>query len=194
MTGEDTIVSMFPAGSAATTNGLLSTALDVGARMHVLPKFDATTFTEFMRSVDATIFYGAPAHLALWRQGEPDATPTARAYVVIGQAPSGVDVEWFLERRGSARLINAYGLTETCAGIMVGVDGDVAAGVLRPLAGVEVRLVEAAAGDASTDGELLMRSFGMMEATLSARTSRRRRSARDGCTRATSSNAGVRDT
>jgi acyl-CoA synthetase (AMP-forming)/AMP-acid ligase II len=166
---DDTIASAFPPGSAATTNGLLNVGLHVGARMHFLPKFDATTFTQFMRSVGATVFYGAPAHLALWRQGEPDATPTARVYVVIGQAPALVDVAWFLQRRGGARLVNAYGLTESCAGMTISVDEEVAHGagmIGRPVGEVEIRLVDAAGKDADSEGELLMRCFGMMEGYL----------------------------
>lgn len=167
--GDDTIVSAFPPGSAATTNGLLNAGLDVGARMHVLPKFDATTFSDFMRSVDATVFYGAPAHIALWRQAEPDAVPGAKVYVVIGQAPAGVDVSWFLERRGNARLVNAYALTETCAGMTLAVDEQIAQGagmIGAPVEGAEVRLVDADGGEATNEGELIMRSFGMMEGYL----------------------------
>ncbi|GAA1395108.1 long-chain fatty acid--CoA ligase [Pseudonocardia kongjuensis] len=163
--GHDTIVSAFPAGSAATTNGLLNVGLDAGARMHVLPKFDAATFGEFMRSVQGTVFYGAPAHLALWRQAEPDAVPSARTYVVIGQSPAGVDVDWFLARPGGARLVNAYALTETCAGMTVAIDSD-AHGAGRPLDGVEIRLVDADGRDVEREGELVMRSFGMMEGYL----------------------------
>ncbi|TCK21912.1 class I adenylate-forming enzyme family protein [Pseudonocardia endophytica] len=161
----DTIVSAFPAGSAATTNGLLNTGLDVGARMHILPKFDAATFSDVMRDVGGTVFYGAPAHLALWRQAEPDAVLTGRTYMVIGQAPSGVDIEWFLRRRGDARLVNAYALTETCAGMTVAVDED-AYGAGRPVHGVEIRLVDADGRDTRDEGELVMRSFGMMEGYL----------------------------
>ena len=39
---DDTLVSAVQAGSAATTNGLLNSGLAVGARMHLLPKFDAS--------------------------------------------------------------------------------------------------------------------------------------------------------
>jgi acyl-CoA synthetase (AMP-forming)/AMP-acid ligase II len=169
LTGEDTIVSAFPPGSAATTNGLLNVGLDVGARMHVLPRFDASAFTAFMRSVGATVFYGAPAHIALWRQHEPDAVPTARVYAVIGQAPAQADVDWFLARRRTAQLVNAYALTETCAGMTVAVDEEIALGagmIGRPVDGVELRLVDAAGRDVETEGELVMRSFGMMEGYL----------------------------
>ena len=167
--GDDTIVSAFQAGSAATTNGVLNAGLDVGARMHFLPKFDATTFTDFMRSVDASAFMGAPAHIALWRQGDPDAIPSARVYVVIGQAPSGADVDWFMERRGEAHLVNAYGLTESGAGLVVSVDEEIAAGagmIGKRTEGVEIRLIGPDGEESETEGELVMRSFGMMEGYL----------------------------
>jgi long-chain acyl-CoA synthetase len=168
LSADDTLVSAFQAGSAGTTNGFLNCGLAVGARMHFLPKFDATTFTAFMESVEATVFYGAPAHLALWRQGEPDAVPTARSYVVIGQALASVDAEWFLKRRGRAHLVNCYGLTESCAGMTVAFDDDVARpGMIgRPVDGVEIRVVEPDGRDAESEGELIMRCFGMMEGYL----------------------------
>jgi acyl-CoA synthetase (AMP-forming)/AMP-acid ligase II len=169
LSADDTLVSAFQAGSAATTNGFLNSGLTVGARLHLLPKFDGTTFSAFMESVDATVFYGAPAHIALWRQGEPDAVPTARCYMLIGQAPASVDTEWFLERRASAHLVNCYGLTESCAGMTIAVDDEVAHGagmIGRPADGVEIRLVGPDGADAESEGELIMRSFGMMEGYL----------------------------
>ena len=169
LSADDTVVSAFQAGSAATTNGFLNCGLAVGARMHFLPKFDATMFTAFMESVDATVFYGAPAHIALWRQGEPDAVPTARTYMLIGQAPASVDVEWLLKRRGSAHVVNCYGLAESCAGMTIASDDEIARGtgmIGRPADGVEIRLVAPDGRDAESEGELIMRCFGMMEGYL----------------------------
>ena len=166
---DDTLVSAFQAGSAATANGFLNVGLAVGARMHFLPKFDPGTFTQVMQDVDATLFYGGPAHLALWRQAEPDAVPVASTYVVIGQALSRTDASWFVERPGSARLINAYGLTESCAGMLVAVDEENTrdTGVIgRPVGPLDLRLVGPDGQEVDTEGELAMSCFGMMEGYL----------------------------
>ncbi|GAB7008034.1 hypothetical protein JCM18899A_55130 [Nocardioides sp. AN3] len=166
---DDTLVSAFQAGSAATANGFLNVGLAVGARMHFLSKFDPGTFTQVMQDVQAILFYGGPAHLALWRQAEPDATPVARAYVVIGQTLSRTDASWFVERRGSAHLVNAYGLTESCAGMLVAVDEENIrdTGVIgRPVGPLDLRLVGPDGEEVDTEGELVMSCFGMMEGYL----------------------------
>ena len=163
---DDILVSAFQAGSAATANGFLNVGLAVGARMHFLSRFDPGTFTQFMQDVEATLFYGGPAHLALWRQAEPDAVPVARTYVVIGQALSRTDASWFLERRGIAHLINAYGLTESCAGMLVAVDEENTqdTGVIgRPVGPLDLRLVDTDGEVVDAEGELAMSCFGLME-------------------------------
>jgi acyl-CoA synthetase (AMP-forming)/AMP-acid ligase II len=166
----DTIVSAFQAGSAMTTNGFLNSGLAAGARMHFLSKFDAGAFSGFMREVGGTVFFCAPVHLALWRQAEPDATPTARMYMLGGQEIARVDVDWLLERRGDAHLINCYASTESCAGLLFALDDEVArdAGAFgRPLDGyAEVRLVDADGEETDHEGQLTMRCFGMMEGYL----------------------------
>jgi FAD/FMN-containing dehydrogenase len=61
--------------------------------MHLSSKVDTAGFTGFTRDAEGTVFFGAPVHLALWRQAEPDATPTARMYMLGGQEIAQVDVE-----------------------------------------------------------------------------------------------------
>ena len=165
----DTLVSAFQASSAITTNGFLNCGLAVGARMHFLPKFDVASFSRFMKDVEATAFIGAPVHLVLWRQAEPDARPSARVYMVGGQATHLVDTNWFLERRGDAHLVNCYGLAESCAGFMLAVDEEIAQGagaIGRPPDHVELRLVGSGGEDVDAEGELAMSCFGLMEGYL----------------------------
>jgi acyl-CoA synthetase (AMP-forming)/AMP-acid ligase II len=169
LSGDDTLVSAFQAGSSATSIGFMNCGLPVGARLHFLSKFDAGSFSRVMAQIGATAFYGAPAHLALWRQAEPDATPSAHVYLLIGQAIPCADAAWFVARPGGAQLVNCYGLTESCAGAMVAVDDEIAdnAGAIgRPLESVEVRLIGDDGADDDVEGELVMRCFGMMEGYL----------------------------
>jgi acyl-CoA synthetase (AMP-forming)/AMP-acid ligase II len=165
---DDTIVSAFQAGSAATSNGLLNAGLAVGARMHFLPKFDGETFSQFMQEVHGTAFFGGPAHLALWRRAEPEARPSARVYMLIGQEINGADLAWMLERRGDAHVVNCYGLTESCAGVLLVADDEIAEGagaIGRPI-GAEVRLVGLGGDESDSEGELIMSCFGLMEGFL----------------------------
>ena len=77
-----------------------------------------------------------------------------------------VVVDWFLQRAGTTKLVNAYALTETCAGMTIGVDQQVADRTAWPVADVELRLIDGAGQVVETEGQLIMRSFGMMEGYL----------------------------
>ena len=168
LTADDTILSAFQAGSAATTNGVLNGGLTVGARMHFLAEVRRGDVLGVHARHWCDGVLGGPAHLALWRRAEPDAQPSARVYIVIGQEAHNADVAWMLERRGDAHLINCYGLTESGAGMLAAVDEEIieGAGAIGRSDPAEVRLVGPDGQEAETEGELVMRAFGFMEGYL----------------------------
>jgi len=110
---EDTIVTTFPVYSSMSIEGVVNVALWSGAAQYYMPKFDGSTFAADLEEADGTIFVAPPAMMALWRQGDEDPRPVARAYVMAG-APMSTDLAaWTVDVLDDrSELVSWYGLTE----------------------------------------------------------------------------------
>jgi malonyl-CoA/methylmalonyl-CoA synthetase len=142
-TADDVLIHALP---LFHTHGLfvaLNMTLAAGARMHLLPKFDADEVLRLMPQ--ATVLMGVPtfyarllAHPGLTRE----ATANMRLFV-SGSAPLMAETHRaFTERTGHA-ILERYGMTETCMNISNPLHGERRPGAVGlPLPGVEARITD----------------------------------------------------
>ena len=148
-TGDDVLIHALP---LFHTHGLfvaLDICLATGAKIILLPKFDAEEVIDLMR--DATVLMGVPTFYTRLL-ANPRLTAEATAHMrlfISGSAPLLAEThERFTGRTGQA-ILERYGMTETGMNTSNPLHGERRPGsVGHPLPGVEVRVVD-------TDGKPL---------------------------------------
>jgi crotonobetaine/carnitine-CoA ligase len=184
LTHEDTYLTTTPLFHGNAQFMAVYPALVAGARAVVRPKFSASRWIDHVRESGVTVtnFVGVMMDFT-WQQPrrENDRDNQLRCIYAAPTAPS--IAEAFKERFGIEALVDAFGLTETCAPIMspYGLDRPAGAAGLQNAEWFDIRLV-----DPETDrkvpvgeiGELVVRPrqpwtcslgyYGMPEKTVEA--------------------------
>jgi malonyl-CoA/methylmalonyl-CoA synthetase len=150
--------------------------LRLGSRLRHLGRFDAGRIAAALAG-DATMLFGVPTmYHRLGREAEADpaiAEGLAQARLLVsGSAPLPAPEFERIRRLTGQRIVERYGLTETLMNTAVRADGERRPGYVgRPLAGVELRLVDddgadLDAADDETIGEVLVRGPNLFSGYL----------------------------
>ncbi len=137
-------------------------ALMSGCETFLLPRFEATTVLAALARERATLFLGVPtmySRLLECADARPFALPAMRLFV-CGSAPLPPALARRFRAAFGHELLERYGMTETLITLAQPYEGPRRPGTVGlPVAGVEVRIVDAAGKDVQngTEGELLVR-------------------------------------
>ena len=139
-------------------------SLLAGARLLVLPRFDAAAALDACERADATVFFGVPtmyARLAEVMRGSPRRAAAAASLrlMVSGSAPLPVALWETVRALCGLEVLERYGMTETMITVSNPHDGERRPGSIGlPLPGIETRLMRDEDGDGDAgEGELLVR-------------------------------------
>jgi malonyl-CoA/methylmalonyl-CoA synthetase len=127
-----------------------------GASMHFLPKFDVTTVLSLLP--ESTIMMGVPTFYTrlVTEPALPDAAKNMRLFI-SGSAPLLPDTHQAWEGATGYRILERYGMTETCMLTSNPYDGArVAGSVGPPLPDVELRVTDPDTGAVMPQGEIGM--------------------------------------
>jgi long-chain acyl-CoA synthetase len=161
--GPDMVVySVLPLSHIFGLNVVVGTALRAGGTIVLADSFDAAGALESIRRHRVTSVPGVPP---MWKQWSELPDAPADAFATVDRATSGaaaLSVEVFerMRDRFGIEVAEGYGLTETSPVVTTNVGSAVRAGSIgRPIAGVEVRLVDIDGDDAlpGDSGEVWVR-------------------------------------
>jgi len=144
---DDVVLGVLPMSHVFGLNAVLGTALAAGARVALAPVFDAVTTRALVTRERASIVAAVPTTYADWAADDAPADAFASVRLAVsGAAPLDEAVAATLADRFGLVVRQGYGLTEASPIVSssVGLDPDPGpASIGTPLAGVEVRLVDA---------------------------------------------------
>ena len=157
---EDTVLNALPLNHVHGIINALLCPLWRGARVEILPRFDAEEVWSRFETLSVNVFMGVPTMyvrlIEAWRKASPERQETLckRAefarLMISGSAPLPEDVFWSWKDITDHSILERYGLTETGMVLSNRLLGPRSAGrVGRPLPWVAVRLV----GDDGTAAE-----------------------------------------
>jgi long-chain acyl-CoA synthetase len=147
---DDIVLGVLPLFHIFGLNVVLGGSLDVGARVVLVERFDPATCLETVVNHEITDMTGPPTMWAALA-AHPGASPLA--VESVRRAASGAsrltqEVAHGVSERLGLDLKEGYGLTETSPIVSTSVGTDAPVGSIgRPIAGVEVRLVDEDGGD-----------------------------------------------
>jgi acyl-CoA synthetase (AMP-forming)/AMP-acid ligase II len=139
---------------------MVTPPLAVGATVLLVPEFDAPAILHEMAKHGATVTGSAPGYLvglleAARRETEPGGSKLRFVISSSDKAPERLHREW--REVFGVPLLEGYGMTESCGGILSNRLGDIGVGTVgRPFPGVDIRIVGPDGRDApdGTVGEL----------------------------------------
>ncbi|HCH80663.1 MAG TPA: long-chain-fatty-acid--CoA ligase [Acidimicrobiaceae bacterium] len=143
-------------------NSILNLSLYAGATLVLQERFDPMTVFETIADEQISVLVGPPTMWAALSQVDlvaDDALKTVRI-AVSGAATLPNRVVEEVAGRFGVRILEGYGLTEAAPGVTRATDDDTPIGSIgRPMAGMEVRIVDAAGDDVyiGDEGEILVR-------------------------------------
>ncbi|MAL65594.1 MAG: long-chain-fatty-acid--CoA ligase [Acidimicrobiaceae bacterium] len=143
-------------------NSILNLSLYAGATLVLQERFDPMTVFETITDEQISVLVGPPTMWAALSQVDlvaGDALETIRI-AVSGAATLPNRVVEEVAGRFGVRILEGYGLTEAAPGVTRATDDDTPIGSIgRPMAGMEVRIVDAAGEDVyiGDEGEILVR-------------------------------------
>lgn len=160
---DDVVLCILPLFHIFGLNVVLNFAIDVGAEVVLMERFDPSASIDAIRNEKVTIVAGAPpAYVAwlAWDAAPADAFSTVRV-AVSGAAPLPRQVLTGFRDRFGVTIWEGYGLTETAPALTSTAVGGVPkpGSIGRPLPGVEIRLVDEDDAEVETGdpGEVLVR-------------------------------------
>ncbi len=143
-------------------NSILDLSLYVGATLVLQERFDPMTVFETIKEEQISVLVGPPTLWSALSQidlvGEDAMAPIRIAVSGAAMLPNRV-VEEVMGRFG-VRILEGYGLTEASPGVTIAREDDTPVGSIgRPMAGMEVRIVDAAGDDVyiGDEGEIIVR-------------------------------------
>ncbi len=143
---QDVVLGIVPLFHILGLNGVLGLALATGSSIVLIERFDPQTALETIQAHGVTMAAGPPTMWAAWAS-LPDAPTDAMASLrlaVSGAARLPREVAEKIESRFGVHIWEGYGLTETAPIVATAVGTDAPWGSIGvPVAGVEVRLVDA---------------------------------------------------
>ncbi len=126
-------------------NSMLNLSLFVGSTLILQERFDPTTVFETVAEEEVTVLVGPPTMWAALSQIDlvaESALSTVRI-AVSGAAPISDRVVEDIVGRFGVRVLEGYGLTEASPSVAMAREDDAPVGSIgRPIAGVEVRIVD----------------------------------------------------
>ncbi len=159
---DDVVVCVVPLFHILGLNTVLDLALYAGATIVMLERFDPVSTLEILAAENATALVGPPQMwAALADVDDPPLAALARLRLAVsGAAPLAPRVAEAVHERLGVTLHQGYGLTEASPSVSISLGtGAPTRSVGRPLAGVEVRLVDDDGDDAlvGDPGEIWVR-------------------------------------
>ena len=162
MRPDDVSLCVLPLFHIMGLNSMLNLNLYVGATLVLQERFDPMTVFETIKEEQVSVLVGPPTVWSALSQIDlvgDDALASIRI-AVSGAAmlPNRV-VEEVMGRFG-VRILEGYGLTEASPGVMIAREDDTPVGSIgRPMADMEVRIVDAAGDDVyiGDEGEIIVR-------------------------------------
>ncbi|MBO3749819.1 long-chain fatty acid--CoA ligase [Streptosporangiaceae bacterium NEAU-GS5] len=164
---DDVVLGALPLYHAFGQTCSLNATVHAGARLTLLPRFDAGRALQVIRRDGVTVFHGVPTmYIALL--DHPGASDMSLLRVCVsGGAALPLDVLRAYETRLGCSLVEGYGLTETSA---VAASNRSGAGrrpgsIGRPVKGVEMRLVDELGREVPCGnvGEIVIRGPNVMK-------------------------------
>jgi long-chain acyl-CoA synthetase len=158
--GEETVLAILPFFHAYGGTLCLFLAVNLAARIVLVPRFDVKDVMELIERYQPTILPGVPTlYNALNRAAEnnPGRQQALRSIrcCVSGGAPLAPDVQQRFEEISGGRLVEGYGLSEASPVTHVNpLDGRARNGSIGlPISNTEIRLVDPDTGELSAPGE-----------------------------------------
>jgi len=175
---ESVVLCVLPLSHSYGCRMAMLAPLFAGARVVVLPRFDAARSIAVMRAEAVTWVPAVPTMLAAWAETQPDADGgglPSLSWVLSAGAPLGDEVARRAETLLGVQVRQGYGMTEaTFSAINAPPDERVFGCVGRPVWGVELRIVDTDGSDTGASdtpvrdvapgqtGEVLVRGHNLM--------------------------------
>jgi long-chain acyl-CoA synthetase len=160
----DAVLAALPLTHAFGQTCTLNAAVLAGARLVLVPRFDAQAMRAMLTADGVTVLLGVPSMYAAvlaHGAGEPVRAPALRL-CIAGGAPLAPELHGAVETAFGAPLLEGYGLTETSPVASFNRPGDRArpGSIGTPIDGVEMKLL-----DVSPDGvgEIAVRGHNVMK-------------------------------
>jgi long-chain acyl-CoA synthetase len=168
LTADDAVFGGLPLFHAFGQSCTLNTAMAAGARLLLLPRFDARAAASLLAEQGATVFAGVPTmYAALLGLGDDAPSLPALRVCVSGGAAMPVEVLHRFEERFDTIVLEGYGLSETSPVASFNLpDRERRAGSIGlPVTGVEMRVVDADGEPVETGavGEVAIRGHNVMK-------------------------------
>ena len=156
-TSDDVLLHVLPLFHVHGLFAAINTVLASGSSMILLPsKFDAADAVR--RLGEATVFMGVPTHYTrlLQEEGLNRESAARMRLFVSGSAPLLAETHQEFSRRTGHHILERYGMTETLMNTSNPYEGArVPGSVGPPLPGVEVRVINAEAGQVQTSPDAI---------------------------------------
>ncbi|MFI5306588.1 MAG: class I adenylate-forming enzyme family protein [Polyangiales bacterium] len=175
----DRVLGVLPLTHSYGCRMVMLASFFAGARCVLVPRFDAPRTLGLMHEHAITWVPAVPTMLAAWAAEPPGPVLPALRWCLSAGAPLPDEIALRAERRLGVEVRQGYGMTEaTFCTINAPPDARVLGSVGKPVAGVELRVVDAAGHElaAGTSGEVVVRGQNLMsrylhdaEATAAAR-------------------------
>ncbi len=182
---DDVSLCVVPLFHILGLNSMLNQSLYVGATIVLQERFDPMTVFETVAAERVTVLIGPPTMWSALSQVDhvlDDALRTVRI-AVSGAAAIADRVVEDVRSRFGVRILEGYGLTEASPSVVVAREDNAPIGSIgRPIAGVEVRLVDESDDDVyiGDAGELLVRGPNVFRGYLDDEVATSRALDRDG--------------
>ncbi|NNM45083.1 long-chain-fatty-acid--CoA ligase [Knoellia koreensis] len=168
LAADDAIFGGLPLFHAFGQTCTLNTAMAAGARLLLLPRFDARAAASLLADQGATVFAGVPTmYAALLGLGDDAPSLPGLRVCVSGGAAMPVEVLHRFEERFDTVVLEGYGLSETSPVASFNLpDRERRAGSIGlPVTGVEMRIVDADGEPVETGavGEVAIRGHNVMK-------------------------------
>ena len=147
---DDVAICVVPLHHVLGLNSMLDLAMMAGATLVLLERFDPVSFLETVEDEAVSVMAGPPTMwAALADVEEPPRTALAGVrWAVSGAAPLPDRIAHRIRDELALPLTEGYGLTEASPSVTLGEGADTPVGSIgRPLAGLEIRLVDAEGDD-----------------------------------------------
>jgi long-chain acyl-CoA synthetase len=161
----DSVLSVLPITHSYGCRTALLVACAAGARVVLVPRFDAARTLGLMCEHRVSYVPAVPTMYAAWGALPDGARPEALRFGLSAGAPLADEVARRAERRLGTEVRQGYGLTEaTFCTLDAPPDARVLGSVGRPLWGVEVRVIDTQGRDVATgaEGEVVVRGHNAM--------------------------------
>lgn len=142
--GAEKMLAVLPLFHVFAMTVAMNAALEIGAEIQLLPRFDLPSLMQHIAAEKPTVFPGVPSIFAAIVGRRTAGDLTSLRYAISGGAPLAEEIKRRFEGAAGCPLVEGYGLTESSPVVAANpFDGRARAGCIGlPFPGVRLRLID----------------------------------------------------